>query len=125
MRSKPNLSQEMRDIFDSIRKGIDWGPVAFNLRWLSESGDHAIITIPGNQQWAIRGSATYAGARSYLINIKKWRIWCRGQNLSGERVLSFITIESIVGKLSKQKMDFWIGSEKDELTYAPPENSNS
>jgi len=62
------LPSKVQEFFHRIKKGVNWGPVQFKLRWQSEDKRFLIWTIPGHQFWNGIGRPRAYAPTSHIVS---------------------------------------------------------
>jgi len=124
---QPDLPTEVKQLFEAMRSGVDWGPVDFRLRYESEDKRFVIITIPGAQYWYSYDASQYGNTRHYLVDLQAVNYWKEHHKLiDGSSLLNHATIAGAEGRLSKMIQDGWIlmTQQMTKTHYAPPKDKD-
>lgn len=112
-------NHKILNFFGRLKCGVDWGPVKFLVRWISDNGRFMIWTCPGSAVWSGIGlPRQYHPVTHYLMDFLKDSSGSVGLSLERET-----TVRRFEGRLTKIQLEDMIMSAYREERDSPRTNS--
>ncbi len=101
--SEPPLS--ISNLLKECKRGTDWGPKPFHVKWWSKSERFFIVTVPGHVSWAGRGEQAYRSSRHHFMDCSKAE---SKHGYSGHSLFMDLQLHECEGRLTKEIKQQWI-----------------